>query len=240
VADGSADALAAITLTLSNMQSMTNQFSLNALAVLEGLPLDGSVADNVFAACVLARNEPVSYGFVVDTFGLVAPPSSGDDGGDAARRRLLAEEAAAASFEGYPVFSEAQEDYDLKGADSSRRARIAGARGNYVFGGLLLHQVRRTVSDLLQRVEECRASAHGGLAVACQEGVDKKATSTDLGGFGVDPSFNVRSILYNSEVAGEPSKFYNVSAGEANAFGVPYGFFHHPMAGLPDGAHGAH
>jgi len=81
---------------------------------------------------------------------------------------------------------------------------------------------------------QCTA-VHSKLVAACDPKSSKSSSSSDLGGIGIDPVFSLRSAFFNSELSQSPEGFYSASAGELNPFGVPYGFFHAPLAGFDDG-----
>ena len=58
-----------------------------------------------------------------------------------------------------------------------------------------------------------------------------------LNPYGSDPVFVSDTALYNPKMVDREAEFYNMTSGskDANIFSSPNGFFHRPMAGMPDG-----
>ncbi|KXZ51178.1 hypothetical protein GPECTOR_13g665 [Gonium pectorale] len=144
-------------------------------------------------------------------------------------------------FEGYSLPAGAGHNYSLWDVRSLDRNRMAGVR-NKVLAGLLLHQVRRSVSEIRSTTGTdgyvCRRSSFDGLVVGCDASADnddRAPASGDLGGIGNDPVFNRHSDLFNSEM--DPGRYYNLTKGapDLNSAGYPYGFFHEPLQRFPLG-----
>lgn len=126
--------------------------------------------------------------------------------------------------------------YDSRGIPERRRT--AGARGNRVVGGLMLHQVRRRLDQVvLGRDSEACQSKFGPLRAECVRSKYSTKNLQDLGGIGEDPVFDRSSSIYSPDVAGRAWAYYNFSEGnsEISTLKLPFGFTHYPVPGLPDG-----
>ncbi|KXZ54494.1 hypothetical protein GPECTOR_4g559 [Gonium pectorale] len=125
---------------------------------------------------------------------------------------------------------------DSKGVPE--RTRMVGVRGNWVVGGLLLHQVRHKLADVvLGRTSAACSSVYAKLRADCVRVKYSTANLHDLGGIGRDPVFDRSSPLYLPDVAGRPWAHYNFSEGntEISTAKEPFGFTHYPVPHLPDG-----
>lgn len=109
-----------------------------------------------------------------------------------------------------------------------------------VLNGVLLHQTRHSPPigsgrcwTRFQRLDrQCTLPLGVPMAQA-----DGDATGGGPAPFGSDPMFNPRSDLFNPQLQGRASSFYNTSAaaGEVTSVGMPRGFFPRPAHGLPPG-----
>ncbi|KAG2491872.1 hypothetical protein HYH03_009825 [Edaphochlamys debaryana] len=158
---------------------------------------------------------------------------SSSDGSDAA--------ASASRFEGYSVGGGVDNDYSLWEVRNIDRERRVGLN-NKVLVGLLLHQVRRTNEEIQSNLgiggKICRTTNFDKLVVGCDDDSSndlRLSLSGDLGGIGTDPAYNRHSPLYNETL--DPASYYNMTQGspEMNPVNVPFGFFHQPLEGFPDG-----
>ena len=70
---------------------------------------------------------------------------------------------------------------------------------------------------------QCESGAFGGMLA-----------QRNQNGFGRDPTFNVRSLLY---MGAKESDYYNTSAGspDVGIYGFPYGFFRRDAPGYTPG-----
>lgn len=110
------------------------------------------------------------------------------------------------------------------------RSRWAvGGSTNVVVGAMFLHQTRSKLTTPGSE-EDCSRRVLTGLGRVC-----RAPSEPDLSPFGVDASFAPTSTLYNP--AANISDYYDTSPGstEVSEFGLPYGFFHYPIQGYPDG-----
>ncbi|GIL65472.1 hypothetical protein Vafri_19251 [Volvox africanus] len=167
----------------------------------------------------------------------------------ARERRLQANSGASPSngskalFSGYSIASAAGKPppgFNV-GNDSSNdgRTRLAGVRGNRVVAGLLLHQVRRKLSQVVLRTtSEACETRFGSLRAECNRDSRYKSVGlADLGGIGEDPVCTRGTSLYSGDVAARPWTFYNFTEGnsEISATGMPFGFSHYDVPHMPDG-----
>ncbi|KAG2422885.1 hypothetical protein HXX76_015713 [Chlamydomonas incerta] len=142
-------------------------------------------------------------------------------------------------FAGYSLPEENTFDYSLYDVRNLGRPRFAGLN-NRILGGILLHQVRHTSSEVdasllgaQATAGSCQPQLYGGRGTTgCAGGNGTQrilASGSDLGGIGVDPVFIKQSPLFQPSL--DPAAYYNTSNGsvELNPAGVPYGFFHHPL-----------
>ena len=220
-----ADAMQAI---LGAMNAVAGQLDVNSQAILGAYSPDLPEYD-AYGACIAARSPVIVFSFTLE-----------GGGTQSTRRRLLqaapapgAADKPAASYQGYELFTAATEEYALEDTAGTYRPRYVGVRGNTVFVGLLLHQIRRRQADIPNNSSAQCTSSFGDLSIACTPNALKLTKTEDLGPIGNDPVFNEKASMYRPELANKPEQWY--AAGEMNSAGSPYGFFHHPVTGYEDG-----
>ncbi|GAX77704.1 hypothetical protein CEUSTIGMA_g5147.t1 [Chlamydomonas eustigma] len=135
--------------------------------------------------------------------------------------------------------------YDTQNYDPARC--VGNGCNNRIMGGLFLHATWKTAEDdpLVYSIIDgppqlCHFTSFPQLIPACnannKTAGDIFAISTNIGGVGTDAAFNPLSSLYNQNLS--ISDYYNTSAGSRdlnNLTGSPYGFFHYPLTGYPNG-----
>lgn len=103
---------------------------------------------------------------------------------------------------------------------------IAADMCTQVFGGVLVHQVRRSAEH---RCDERFAVLSRTCAAAAQVKPAREAQAVT--GFGQDPAFNEQSVLFDPLLTNAVGDFYNTSAasGEVDIKGRPRAFFPQPL-----------
>lgn len=154
-------ATGAMAAVLQSLKSLTASVAVNAEAILSAYPSNN--VDAVYEACIYLRSNNTPFQFKIyyhnTSFDAAALPyvhrlmdnSHASSGGGFSSRPHKLEPASdgagnsgspAGTYEGYELFTAAEEDYGLDAVKDINRARFVGTRGNRIFGGLLLHQVR--------------------------------------------------------------------------------------------------
>lgn len=185
----------AMTTLLGAVAAATTQF-LNTAEVLKDYTTYAEYA--AYSACIEQRIPDIKFVFKLDetTRAAALEAQLGAPG-----RRRLAQAGQQATgnyseYNGYVIFDAPSEEYLLSDTVGRYRPRYAGMKGNTVFGGLFLHQVRRKQAEIPSNTSQQCTSLFSSLSIACQPRVMKRIKSVDLGPIGVDPVFLTTSSLY--------------------------------------------